>query len=226
MHFFRLASIQQKQMRIIMGIFSLALLLAIAGFVTCDWLSRRAEMASFLLSRCDVLGRTCWGVLDFKDPKAAAAENLNALKGDPHMISATVFTEDGNIFARYGRTGATTPAPGLVSTNAASIFDRDKVRAVRPILRGDERLGFIVLESDLEALDVAMKYQGRHRHAGLHGGQAHHAAGRRRGRPRPHHHRRQRRGHPGGVPRCFEWNGCWRTPRAGGAEEGSRWEAW
>ena len=158
MHFFRHASIQQKQMRIIMGICSLALLLASAGFVIHDSISRRKDMASFLLIRCDVLGRTCWGALDFKDPKAAE-ENLNALQADPRMISATVFTADGKFFARYSRKGADAQAPSLFNTNAVAAFQGGQLRAVRPILRGNESLGFIVLESDLEALEAAIKYQ-------------------------------------------------------------------
>ena len=158
MHFFRHASLQQKQMRIIMGICTLALLLASAGFLIQDTLSRRKEMASFQLTRSDVLGRTCWGALDFKDPKAAE-ENLNALQADPRMISATVFTTDGKFFARYHRAGTATPAPSLFSTNAVSVFAGGRLRAAWPILRGNEPLGFIVLESDLEALYAAMKYQ-------------------------------------------------------------------
>ncbi len=158
MNFLRHASIQQKQMRIIMGISTLALLLASAGFVIHDALSRRKEMAAFLLTRGDVLGRTCWGALDFKDPKAAE-ENLNALQADPRMISATVFTADGKFFARYHRAGTATPAPSLFSTNAVSVFAGGQLRAAWPILRGNEPLGFIVLESDLEALYAAMKYQ-------------------------------------------------------------------
>ena len=158
MNFFRHASIQQKQMHIILGICSLALLLASAGFAIYEALSHRKDMASFLLVRCDVLGRTCWGALDFKDPKAAE-ENLNALRADPRMISATVFTADGKFFARYSRKGAATPAPSLVSTNAVTAFEHGQLRAAWPIMRAREQLGFIVLESDLEALYTAIKYQ-------------------------------------------------------------------
>lgn len=158
MRIFQQASLQQKQVGIIMGICALTLLLASAGFVIHDTLAHKRELAANLLVRGGVLGRTCWGALDFSDPKAVE-ENLKALAADPHAVAATVFTENGERFAYYHRAGITNHHAALLSTNVATVFAANSLRVVQPIMRGSERLGYIEVESDLAALVAAMKYQ-------------------------------------------------------------------
>ena len=158
LQYFRAASIRQKQMHIIMGVCMLALVLAGVVSLSHGVLSRRRETGEFLLTRCNVLGRTCYGALDFQDAKAAG-ENLNALKADSEMVAATVFTADGKLFARYTRADVSDFKQSLSSTNAVIVFERGRAWAVRPILREKELLGYFLLESDLTALEKATKYQ-------------------------------------------------------------------
>src|SRR5579859_383434 len=98
----RNASLQFKQTAIIMATTTMALLLAGAALVIFEVVSFRANMARDLTVMADVMGDNCTASLAFNDTKSAE-ETLAALKDQPHIIAAFIFSKDGKVFARYGR---------------------------------------------------------------------------------------------------------------------------
>jgi len=154
MNSLRHSSIKQKQMLIIMGISGLALFLACGTFILTGWSSARQDLANGLLIRADIVGRNSLGALDFNDP-GSAVENLNALKADSHVVSATLFTSDNQFFAGYFRNGDPSATAKLLATSETALFADGLLRVIVPVQRDEDLLGFIQLESDLTQLYAA-----------------------------------------------------------------------
>ena len=104
MRFLQNASIQRKQMLVIMLTSTVALLLACTGFVTYEVGAFRREMIENLSTLADVIGNNSSGALDFNDPKAAQ-EMLSALRAEPEIVAACIYTKSGEPFATYHRGG-------------------------------------------------------------------------------------------------------------------------
>ena len=95
-------SIRHKQMLIIMLITSVALLLACAAFVSFEMINFRKDMVQNLSTLAKIMGNNTSAALDFNDPQSAE-ETLFALKSQPNIIGACVFSRKGDVFAKYDR---------------------------------------------------------------------------------------------------------------------------
>jgi PAS domain S-box-containing protein len=145
-------SIRHKQMLIIMLITSVALLLACAAFVSFETINFRNEMVRNLSSLAKIIGNNTAAALDFNDAQSAA-ETLLALKAQPNIIGACVFSRSGSIFAKYGRPGDTmafTPPPEPQA--AGYSFGKNSLALFEPITSKGDVIGMIYLESDMRAL--------------------------------------------------------------------------
>jgi PAS domain S-box-containing protein len=152
MRSFRNTSIRRKQMLIIMLITSVALLLACATFVSFETINFRKEMVRNLSTLAQIIGHNTAAALDFNDPQSAG-ETLLALKAQPHIYGACVFSRNGTIFAKYGRSGggiSFTPPPRPRA--AGYSFGHDRLTLFEPISSKGDIIGLICLESDMQAL--------------------------------------------------------------------------
>src|SRR5688572_8473313 len=95
---FRDFSIRRKQTLIIMMITGIALLLSSAALVTYYSVSYRRDLAEDITVLADAIGNNCAAAIDFNDPKTAA-ETLDALRANPDVIAACVYTRSGEVFA-------------------------------------------------------------------------------------------------------------------------------
>ena len=102
-----------------------------------------------------VAGINSQAALAFGDARAAE-ETLSALRANPHVITAAVQRPDGSVLARFNRDPARTQAPPATPT--AERLQREvhlstgELRVVAPIVLGQERIGFVFVDSDLQAL--------------------------------------------------------------------------
>src|SRR5205814_977403 len=96
------ASIQRKQTWIIMLTCCVALLMACASFVVYDLLTFRKQMTLNLTTLANIIGNNSTAALDFNDEKAAE-ETLAALRAEPNIVAACLYTRMGQVFARYSR---------------------------------------------------------------------------------------------------------------------------
>src|SRR5437764_13025625 len=99
-------SIQRKQMLIIMLTCTVALLLACAIFVAYDVVSFRKGIVKKVSVLAEAVGNNCTATLEYNDPKTAE-ETLSALRAEPSVVSACIYTPKGEVFAVYNRAGAT-----------------------------------------------------------------------------------------------------------------------
>src|SRR6266850_6921725 len=86
-----------------------ALLLACAAFVAYDLVTFRETLLRNLSTQAQIVGANSVSALLFSDP-SAAEKTLSALEASPNIVSAGIYTPDGQPFAAYRRDHASRPA--------------------------------------------------------------------------------------------------------------------
>ena len=117
-----------------------------------DFWGTRTTMARDLEILADVLARNSTAAITFRDADAAR-DVLQALRAEPSITAACVYTEDGEPFAKYVRQGKDSgfvPPPAQAQTTR---FERDRLVRFRRIVLSGETIGTIYIESDLQRLD-------------------------------------------------------------------------
>ena len=156
MRLFQNASIQRKQMLVIMLTSLVALLLACAGFIAYEIVSYRTELVWNLTSLAQMIGDTSSGALDFNDPKAAE-DILSALRARPNITAACIYTKDGRPFAKYVRGDVAARFSVPKQEAEGHRFTIGRLILFHSIeLKGDQ-IGWIYLESDLGRLTTRFK---------------------------------------------------------------------
>ena len=149
-------SLGRKLMLIIMMTSCTALLTTSLAVLVYDLVSFRHAMSADLATQADVLGNNSTGALTFGDAKAAT-EVLAALRAEPHVTGACLYTTEGKPFATYSRQGEKFVAPPPRSDG--SYFAPNRLGQFRRIRLENETVGTIYIESDLqEALQRLTRY--------------------------------------------------------------------
>src|SRR5712691_2392025 len=95
-------SISKKLTWINMLVSGVALLLACAAFFAYDLYTFRVGIVRNLSTQAQIIGSNTVSALVFNDPQAAE-NTLSALKAAPNIVSAGIYTPEGQSFAAYGR---------------------------------------------------------------------------------------------------------------------------
>ncbi len=144
---FRHLSIRRKLTIIIMATSSAALLLACTAFVLHDLVDFRRLLVNDLSTLAEIIGSNSAAAILFSDAKVAG-QTLAALKAEPHVVWACIYNQRGEVVARYVRGGgqlALPPAPRAPGHR----FGSDRLRLATPVVFDGERVGTVLLESDL-----------------------------------------------------------------------------
>src|SRR5579863_4151982 len=141
------------------------LFMAISGFtalaVSCpmaiyDVLTFRNSVAQNLAVLGDVLAGNSTAALTFRDADAAR-DVLRALRAEPNVTAACIYTSDGKPFAKYARdakdSGFTPPTPKAETTE----FKGGHLIQFRKIVLAGEPVGTLYLESDLGRLHARLR---------------------------------------------------------------------
>jgi two-component system, sensor histidine kinase and response regulator len=136
------------------------LFMAICGFtalaVSCpmaiyDAVTFKRSVAQNLAVLGDVLAGNSTAALTFGDAESAR-EVLRALRAEPNVTAACIYTSDGKPFAKYARdakdSGFVPPPPEAQNTQ----FNNGHLIQFRRIVLAGEPVGTLYLESDLERL--------------------------------------------------------------------------
>jgi signal transduction histidine kinase/DNA-binding response OmpR family regulator len=95
----------------------------------------------------------------FNDPDSAAA-TLGALRAEPHVVSAGIYTVGGTLFASYVRDGpprtASVPRPPA-SLAAGHAFEGHRLVLFRPIQFDNSPIGTVLIESDLGEMTTRLQ---------------------------------------------------------------------
>src|ERR1700733_3470148 len=142
-----------------------ALFMAISGFtalaVSCpmaiyEVVKFKQSVAQNLAVVGDVLAGNSTAALAFHDAESAR-EILRALRAEPNVTAACIYTPDGKPFAKYARdakdSGFIPPSPQAESTQ----FKKGHLVQFRKIVLDGETVGTLYLESDLERLNSRLR---------------------------------------------------------------------
>ena len=143
-------SIRRKQMLIIMLTSTVALLLACAAFVFYDVLDFRQGLVERIGAIARVIAEHSTASLDFSDPKTAE-QTLAALSTEPEVVSGCIYDRDGHAFAVFTRNHHAKFVPPPPQTNGYK-FSGGRMHLFRRILEGDETIGTIYVQADMQEL--------------------------------------------------------------------------
>jgi two-component system, sensor histidine kinase and response regulator len=142
-----------------------ALFMAISGFsalaVSCpmalyDVMTLRRAAAQDLAVLGDVLAGNSTAALTFRDAESAQ-DVLQALRAEPDVTTACIYTSDGKPFAQYARdakeSGFIPQAPQAEATQ----FTNGHLVQFRKIVLAGEPVGTLYIESDLEKLHSRLR---------------------------------------------------------------------
>lgn len=148
-------SIERKLQAVVMLVVSAALILASGVFLAWDSVSFRANMRNDLATLAEIVGDNSTAALSFNDSKAAS-EILGALAAKRHVVSAAIYTAQGNVLASYVRPGATQAAlPGHPRAEGSAL-SRDRLTLFHSILLDRQKIGTVYLASDLDEVSARM----------------------------------------------------------------------
>lgn len=147
----RNVSITKKLILIVMISSSVALILAGIFFVVYDYVGYRDTMVRNLSTLTEVLASNSTAALSFSS-KTDAAEILSALKTYRHVTSAAIFTDTGELFASFQRSGINESLLPRVDARIGATFEPQSVIYATPISLEGENLGKLVVCADLGEL--------------------------------------------------------------------------
>ena len=151
---FRDISIKRKLTLIIMFTSTIALVLACAAFLTYDWISSKRALTRRLETIAEVIGSNSTAALTFDDARAAT-EILAALSAEPHVVSGSIYTVDGRVFARYHRDRMDFAPPP--SETDAFRFEEDHLVLFQTIWLDGEGIGSVYIQSDLAEMQDRLR---------------------------------------------------------------------
>jgi PAS domain S-box-containing protein len=153
MSFFSNASIQRKLLLVIFFTSLLGLTIACLTFELYERASFRASMVSALTADADTLGLGTAAALTFNDRKSAQ-ELLDTIRAEKDIVTVTLFDKQGEIFAEYRRAGIAAGFKSSIPKVEGATFDADSLTLCRFISLGGEKVGSIVIVSDLHELEA------------------------------------------------------------------------
>jgi signal transduction histidine kinase len=139
-------------MNLLVGAVTLSL--ASAGFWAYDLVTFRLALIRRLSTQAQIISANSVAALMFGDPNSADT-TLAALKAEPHIISAVIYTPDRQPFAGYWRGQRVAESPlSKEFAHAAGIdrFERWELVLARPILLQGKRQGTVLIRCDLEEI--------------------------------------------------------------------------
>ncbi len=151
--------IRRKLTIIIMFTCSVALFLSTTLFIAYELLSFRRNLVEKVGTLANVTGNNMTAALTFGDRKSAE-ETLKALRAEPHIVSACVYGNNGELFAKYLRDEPLPSRAGdwtdpCSNTTVSRIpadqeaFRRNRLELSRGIALEKELLGVVHINSDL-----------------------------------------------------------------------------
>lgn len=152
-------SIASKLTRMNMLVSATALVLACVGFVAYDLASFRSLLVRNLSIQAQVAGSNSVSALLFDDA-AAAERTLVAFRLAPNIVSASIYDDEGKLFASYQRdSGARIPAkPQMLAKQEENYWYEDEnVMLIHTVMFQGRRVGFVFIQSDIQTLVERVK---------------------------------------------------------------------
>jgi PAS domain S-box-containing protein len=139
-------SIKRKLLLVTLSTTAAALVLAGAGIVTLDAFHYRTALGRDLTALAAITADNSTAALDFQD-RRVAHETLQSLRARTHMVTACLYRDPPEVFARYVRPGSDAACPAA-STGAEVRADPGGLAVSQPIELQGRRIGTLTLLYD------------------------------------------------------------------------------
>jgi signal transduction histidine kinase/CheY-like chemotaxis protein len=150
---YRNLPIRHKMRLIIMVAVGAALVLNAVSTVAYEQVAARVNMRNQLEVLADVFAANNTATLSFGDEKAAQ-EILAGFRAKKGIVAACIYDVAGKPFAAYDRGGRAAPCPAIGPGQGQnrSWFEPDRLKLLRTIWLGQQAIGRIYIESDLQLI--------------------------------------------------------------------------
>jgi diguanylate cyclase (GGDEF)-like protein/PAS domain S-box-containing protein len=149
-------SIRHKLTALLVAMACLAAITVSVPIGLFDVLGLRRSMARDIGVLADVLARNSTAALTFRDVHAAQ-DVLQALRAEPSVTAACIYTDDGQPFATYTRQGKDSKFIPPVAQGQVTSFKPGRLIQFRDIVLDGQVVGTIYIESDLRRLDMRLR---------------------------------------------------------------------
>jgi signal transduction histidine kinase/CheY-like chemotaxis protein len=156
MRMFHDLSIRHKLITLFMTVGLMTALAVSLPMATYDIRAFKHAMSRDLGILGDVLGNNSTAALSFQD-SGAAAEALHALRSEPSVTAACIYSANGQVFAKYSRDGRDSDFAAPAVQPESTYFTDDRLRQFRKIQLAGETIGTLYIESDLERLHARLR---------------------------------------------------------------------
>ena len=136
---------------VIVGTTLIALFLACGAIIVYEFLIFRESTVGKLTTIAEVIGTNTTPAVFFKD-RVFAAESLQILKVEKHIVAAVIYEDDGEVFATYYRNPMQKDLLRPPSQKKGYHFDDDYVYLFHKMVFDDELLGTVCIVYDLEEM--------------------------------------------------------------------------
>ena len=153
------SSFPRRLMWMNMLVSGVALLTACSAFIGYDVVTYRKNVVRTLSVRAEIVGSNAASALQFND-RDSAEKTLSALRSDPLVISAAIYTPNEEPFASFGQTGAGA-RPNLVpipaGQNEVHWIGFTSVALEQSIVLDGQRIGTVYIRSSAESLNQRLR---------------------------------------------------------------------
>jgi signal transduction histidine kinase/ActR/RegA family two-component response regulator len=142
-------SIKRKLILMTMLTSSIALLLSSVSFLIYDLISFRNLLTHDLSTQAQIIGYNSAAAMAFKDEPAATA-TLSALTAKNDIVSAALYSPNGQMFAHYFRDKKTLPnVVPICSPENSYRFEGQYLEVCHEVSLNGDRVGTLFLQSDM-----------------------------------------------------------------------------
>jgi signal transduction histidine kinase len=149
-------SIKRKVTFVILTTSSVVVLLACVAMGTYQIYEYRVNLVRDTTVLADVLAKNTQAALAFQD-ETAAGSTLEALKAEPYVTAACLYSTDGALFANYKRLQAAVQFPGKCP-GGGHHFESGFLEVVRPVLLKEKCIGAILIRTDMQGIYSRLKW--------------------------------------------------------------------
>jgi len=140
--------IRRKLRLIVMLTVGAALTVACGATLIYHYYTLRDSLRRDLIVLAEITGDDSTGALSFADQRTAK-ELLAGLRVKRSILTATIYSADGKVFASYRRDPAAAALPSFQISQERASFEKNRLRIFQQILIDRQPIGGIYLESDL-----------------------------------------------------------------------------
>ncbi|MEO6080014.1 MAG: ATP-binding protein [Steroidobacteraceae bacterium] len=141
-----LSSVRGKLTVVVLVTTAIALLSMTVALLLRDLSGYRESLLTDLTTEADIMALLTAPAMDFDD-QPVAERNLRALSAKPALLTAALYSVDGNRYASYVREGAQAPPARLQMPAEGMQVSRGRMEITRNVRQKDEQLGVIHLSA-------------------------------------------------------------------------------